>query len=85
MTNNSFDPVRAAKAQEDYCNEHKAPIFAPRNGWCVYCGKNIYEPYKVHSFCGRGDQAERVFGITVEEAGSRLITGCPHCNRTFCG
>lgn len=46
----TYDPIEAAKAQEDYCNEHKAPIFAPRNGWCFNCGKNIYEPYKVHSF-----------------------------------
>jgi len=84
MNGATYDPIKAAKAQEEYCNAHKAPIFAPSNGWCVNCGKNIYEPYKVRSFKSKGDQPDRIFGISVEEAGSRLITGCPHCNRTFC-
>lgn len=82
MTGATYDPIEAAKAQERYCDEHEIPIFAPRNGWCASCGRNIYEPYKVHSF---GEKSMRVFGISVKEAGSRLITGCPHCNRTFCG
>lgn len=23
-------------------------------------------------------------GITVKEAGERLVAGCPHCNRSYC-
>lgn len=74
----TYDAVEAAKAQEGYCNAHELPIFAPSNGWCACCGRNIYEPY---TYRGREDHTH---GITVEEAGSRLITSCPHCNSTFC-
>jgi len=74
----TYDAIAAAKAQEEYCNAHEHPMFAPSNGWCSSCGRNIYEPY---TYRGREDHT---YGITVEEAGSRLITSCPHCNRTFC-
>lgn len=73
----TYDAVEAARAQERYCNEHEIPVFTPRNGWCYRCGRNIYEPY---TYRGREDST---IGITVEEAGSRHITGCPHCNATF--
>ena len=75
----TYDATKAIKAQEVYCDEHKIPQFAPRNGWCSSCGRNIYEPY---TYRGHEDQT---YGITVEEAGSRHITSCPHCNATFCG
>jgi len=78
MTGATYDPIEAAKAQERYCNEHEIPVFAPRNGWCASCGRNIYEPYTY-----RGREDHTYFGISVEEAGSRLITGCPHCNFSF--
>lgn len=74
----NYNAIEASQAQEGYCNEHKVPRFAPDNGWCSYCGRNIYEPY---TYRGR---EEHTIGISVEEAGSRLITGCPHCNATFC-
>ena len=73
----TYDAVEAARAQERYCNEHEITLFAPRNGWCYRCGRNIYEPY---TYRGREDVTR---GITVEEAGIRHITGCPHCNATF--
>ena len=75
----TYDATKAIKAQEAYCDEHEIPLFAPRNGWCTSCGRNIYEPY---TYRGHEDQT---YGITVEEAGSRHITSCPHCNATFCG
>lgn len=31
-----------------------------------------------------GPEVERETGISVEEAGATLVTGCPHCHRTFC-
>ena len=73
----TYDVIRAADAQARYCEEHEIPLFAPTNGWCHECGRNIYEPYTY-----RG-QEDRTIGISVEEAGSRHITGCPHCNHTF--
>lgn len=32
------------------------------------------------SFCGKNVFSE----ISVEVAGRMLVTGCPHCNRSFC-
>ena len=63
----TYDATKAIKAQEAYCDEHEIPLFAPRNGWCTSCGRNIFEPY---TYRGREDQTH---GITVEEAGSRHI------------
>lgn len=74
----NYDPIEAAKAQEDYCNENEVPRFAPGNGWCSSCGRNIYEPYTYRR------EPIATTGISVEEAGRKLITSCPHCNRTFC-
>lgn len=68
MTNTKiFDTKESIKAQRDYCNRRKVPHFAPLDGICYSCGANIYSPR----------------GISVEEAGSRLISGCPFCGRTY--
>ena len=68
MTNTKiFDTKEAIKAQRDYCNRRKVPHFAQLDGICYSCGANIYGPR----------------GISVEEAGSRLISGCPYCRRTY--
>lgn len=68
MTNTKiYDHKEAIKAQRDYCNRRKVPHFAPFDGICYSCGANIYSPR----------------GISVEEAGSRLISGCPFCGRTY--
>lgn len=71
-----FNFWRARDAQEKYCDEHDLPHFAPFNGICENCFANIYVPVE------RKNGA--VLGISVEEAGSRLISGCPHCNHSFC-
>lgn len=68
----TFDVSESIKAQEKYCEENKLPHFAPKSGVCWNCRKNIYSP------------DERGFGITTEQAGTELITGCPHCCRTYC-
>lgn len=34
--------------------------------------------------CRDGEEYERITGYTNEEAATKLVTGCPHCNRTFC-
>ena len=73
----TYDTAEAVKAQERYCDEHEIPIFAPRNGLCSWCGRNIYAP---SMYSPREGQTR---GISVEEAGSRLITSCPRCNATF--
>ncbi|WP_042370331.1 hypothetical protein [Bacteroides neonati] len=70
-----FDVSEAINAQTEYCERTKAPFFAPRSGRCWKCGNNIYIPIEKHG---------RTTGVTVEKAGKELITGCPHCNTTFC-
>lgn len=67
----------AREAQERYCKENGLPYFAPDDGICYRCNKNIYEKIKRH-----GTSIER--GISVELAGTNLITGCPHCSWSFC-
>ena len=66
-----YDPDKAGEAQDRYCEEHHVPRFAPSkyaDYRCGGCYKNIY----------------RDGGISVEEAGRRLVTGCPFCHRSFC-
>lgn len=43
--------------------------FAPSDGKCYCCGKNI---------------AEGPNGITLEQLGDYIITGCPYCHCSFC-
>lgn len=74
----TYDTTRAIKAQEAYCDKRGLPLFAPRNGWCNRCGHNIFEPYTYRR------EPMHTIGITVEEAGMRHITSCPHCNKSFC-
>lgn len=72
----TFDAVKANEAQKNYCKEKGYPHFAPV-GKCFRCNKNIYE---VHTNKYTGYES----GISVERAGSELITGCPHCNWSYC-
>ena len=57
-----------------YSSEMKKPVeqrvgFAPLNGICWRCGRNI---------------AEEENGITLEQLGDYIITGCPYCHHSFC-
>ena len=72
-----FDPTEAAKAQEAYCDRNEVPMYAPANGICYRCGRNIYDPitYRGHE--------NKTYGISVEVASRSLITSCPHCNYSF--
>lgn len=54
-----------AEAQVNYCTFKEIPTFAPIDGWCYSCGKNIYSK------------------ITLDQASSDVITGCPHCHHSF--
>lgn len=75
MDNRTFDSKKAAAAQHEYCDKQECPMFAPSDGLCYRCGRNIYLP--------TNGSNGAVFGITVEKAGSMLVTGCPHCNFSF--
>ncbi len=55
-------------AQRKYCFDHDAPMFLSYDGRCFSCGAYVFGPR----------------GIPPAEAGKRLITGCPYCQRSFC-
>ena len=66
----TYNPREAVKAQEEYCSKINAPFFAPNGNnmyRCYYCNQNIYKDG----------------GISVEEAGSKVITGCPFCHYSY--
>ena len=75
-----FNVYESIKAQAKYCEETKSPHFAPQNGVCWNCRKNIYEQHEKEGYQGR----KWITGITTEKASSELVTGCPHCNRSYC-
>ena len=76
----TFDIQKSIKAQRDYCNEKGYPYFAPNDGVCWRCHRNIYQ--RIEHKADRGNSY--CTGISTEEAGKFHITGCPHCNKSFC-
>ena len=73
-----YDILKAALAQKEYCKKYGFMLFAPESGCCYKCGINIYVS-RVNPDLG----VTITTGISVEEAGKHLITGCPHCNTSF--
>jgi len=80
----TFNAFEAHKAQAEYCKRTGAPHFAPKSGICWSCKSNIYERKEKTYRKGTVNERTVVNGITVEIAAGRLITGCPHCNRSYC-
>ncbi|URZ06442.1 hypothetical protein CLROS_017750 [Clostridium felsineum] len=88
-----YNISKAIQVQQKLCRERNFPHFAPEDGRCWCCNKNIYEEigWKYDSASHRhvqvpldSDQVGFTTGITVEKAGEEFITGCPHCSRTYC-
>jgi len=75
MRTETFDIKKACEAQGKFVNERDYPYFAPMDGRCYKCGHNIYAKIQ------HGDYFT---GYSVETASSLLITGCPHCNISYC-
>lgn len=61
----------ACGAQTQYIKMSMSPNFAPSDGICFRCHKNIYQDFIRN-------------GWDLSRASSSLITGCPHCNYSFC-
>lgn len=74
-----YNTQASCQAQREYCEKKNAPHFASYDGRCWNCKQDIYKPME-HK------QGDRIYttGITVEKAGRELVTGCPHCNRSYC-
>ena len=77
-----YDVTKAAEMQREYCGKNGV-MFAPIDGVCWNCHKNIYRPIK-HENKYTEKNVVTYTGISVEGASRYLITGCPHCNRSFC-
>ena len=77
----TYNTIKAIEAQAKLCEEKGYPHFAPINGVCWKCNRQIYQPAKIK--CYSGEEIERP-GISVERASRELITGCPHCNWSYC-
>lgn len=50
------------EAQRELCARSRLPHFAPWDGICWSCRRQIYE---------------------IED-GRSFVTGCPHCNKSYC-
>lgn len=65
------------KAQREYTERESLPMFA-YGAVCFNCNRNVYQNYANPR--GFWDYV----GVTLESASTELITGCPHCNQSFC-
>lgn len=74
----AYDVRTSIICQKKYCEQRNLPMFAPSDGICYNCRRNIYLP---HSNSGKPNTYT---GIPAFRAGCFLITGCPHCNYSFC-
>ena len=75
MQKQTFDHSKSVEAQREFCKEKGYPHFAPSNGICYNCRKDIYTQIDHGTFKS---------GLSYERASSELITGCPHCHRSYC-
>lgn len=98
MEQKTINPTEAIKAQRDYLIElsksdktwmrdsfAKGVGFAPTNGICYNCRKQIYDNVEMKRRNYRTGDIEIFIskGISVEDASKKLTTGCPHCHRSF--
>jgi hypothetical protein len=75
-----FDVSKSIALQKKLCEERGLPHFAPRSGRCFRCYEQIYEKKEWTDYHGK----KHTSGISTEKAGTTLVTGCPHCNKSFC-
>ena len=74
-----YDVAESIRAQRKYQKDNGMPDFAPSSGICWSCGAQIYQKH-AHLRGGK----EFASGVSTEKAGSQLVTGCPHCHRSYC-
>lgn len=84
-----YNVTKATVAQKEYQERTSSPDFPPRSGVCWSCRRNIYENHYWVVENGQRKPATKEnhkieTGISVQEAGERLVTGCPHCHRSYC-
>ena len=75
-----YNVEKSIERQRAYCERHEYPHFAPGNGVCWKCHEQIYQPKERPGWNGR----KYTTGIGTKSAGEVLVTGCPHCNVSYC-
>ena len=71
---------QAIAAQAALCKGKGIPHFAPENGNCWACSRNIYQDYDFKKQTNDGKSV----GVTSNgKSGVTFISGCPHCSRSF--
>jgi hypothetical protein len=78
LLDKEYNIIKSVLAQKKYCEEHGFPRFAPQDGCCWKCQNNIYVS-RVNPDLG----VTITTGISVEEAGKHLVTGCPQCHASI--
>jgi hypothetical protein len=80
-----YNVQKAIEAQAKHCKETGDPHFAPYSGICWSCGRQIYSSIEHEKKNWQTGEVNGTYitGITVEKA-TKLVTGCPHCNRSYC-
>ena len=79
-----FNVEESIKGQKEFCEKSNCPKFAPPTGVCWSCHKNIYEEVQHNILIKMVDRKSVTTGISTEAAKTGLITGCPHCHRSYC-
>ncbi|OEH86223.1 hypothetical protein BHU72_11855 [Desulfuribacillus stibiiarsenatis] len=81
-----YNVVKSVQGQKTLCKERQLPHFAPSDGRCWSCKRNIYETKenKMRNWQTGEITGTYLTGITVEQASKELVTGCPHCSRSYC-
>lgn len=81
-----YDAEKARQAQKKLCKEKGYPHFAPASGRCWKCNNNIYSPIEHERKNWQTGEVVGKYttGITAEQASNELVTGCPHCNCSYC-
>uniref|UniRef100_A0A6M3L165 Uncharacterized protein n=1 Tax=viral metagenome TaxID=1070528 RepID=A0A6M3L165_9ZZZZ len=77
MEKETFDIKLACDAQAKFIKEKSYPYFAPSDGRCYNCRRNIYGQIT-------SEDGKYTSGYSVERASTSLITGCPHCHYSYC-
>ena len=72
-----YDVTKSIELQKELCKD--GVQFAPVNGRCYYCWNQIYSAVEHIGYMGR----KYTTGIPTDRA-SELVTGCPHCGKSFC-
>lgn len=75
-----YNVEKSIQRQREFCEKKGFPHFAPGNGVCWKCHEQIYQAKERLGWGGK----TYTTGIGTKRAGEELVTGCPHCNISYC-